>query len=207
MLVEGLKSKGISDTRVLNAFAKVPRTVFVPEDYRDEAEGDYPLPIGFGQTISQPYVVAFMTEAILKAVPKTEKLPRVLEIGTGSGYQAAILAHVADQVFTVELIPELLEKARQNVDQLGLKNISFKSGDGRMGWEEKGPFDGILVTAAAEKIPEKLLEQLKPEGRMIVPVGLQGGTQQLVLIWKEPDGLIRTSPLLPVRFVPLMGKK
>lgn len=193
---------GISkfDTRVMQAMSKVPRHEFVPKLLRGFAYKNQPLPIGHGQTISQPYIVALMTD--LMSVNSTDK---VLEIGTGSGYQAAILAELADQVFTIEIIDELAKQASIVLAEQGYKNIKTRTGDGYYGWQEHAPFDVIIVTAAAGHIPPPLIRQLKPGGRMIVPVGSRFMVQQLVLIEKNDKGKVRTRQILPVSFVPLTG--
>ncbi len=193
-----IKSRGVKDERVLEAMKKVPRHLFVPEYLSDQAYNDEPLPIGAGQTISQPYIVAYMTEQV-----QLQGAERVLEIGTGSGYQAAILAELADSVFTIEIIPELSLQAQQVLKNLGYSNIEFKVGNGYYGWPEKAQFDAIIVTAAPQEIPEPLVEQLKEGGRMIVPVG--DFFQELYLIRKE-KGNIKKTRKLPVRFVPLQGE-
>ena len=196
MVANQLRARGIKDKRVLQAMAKVPRHLFVPEDRRDFAYSDEPLPIGEGQTISQPYIVAYMTEAI-----QPEKWKRVLEIGTGSGYQAAILAELVKEVYTVEVIPSLAERAKELLTKLGYTNIHYRVGDGTLGWPEEAPFDSILVTAAPAKIPASLEEQLAPGGRLIIPVGEM--FQDLYLVTREKDKFHRQK-LLPVRFVPLV---
>lgn len=198
MVREQLIRRGIKDERVLDAFRKVPRHLFVDPADRPLAYGDHPLPIGLEQTISQPYIVALMTEALqLKGNEK------VLEIGTGSGYQAAILAELVEHVYTVERLPYLGERARKRLEQLGYTNISFKIGDGTKGWPEKAPFDGILVTAASEKIPPSLLEQLKPGGRLVIPLG-NTWLQDLTLVINE-NGHFKKESLGGCRFVPLIG--
>lgn len=189
------------DERVLTALATVPRHEFVPEAYRDAAYENRPLPIGHGQTISQPFIVALMTD-LLNPQPQG----RVLEIGTGSGYQAAILAELVDAVYTIEIIKPLGEAAQQRLRRLGYRNIETRIGDGYYGWESAAPFDAIVVTAAAGHIPPPLLAQLKPGGRMVIPVGSRFLTQQLLLVLKDEGGSIHTEQLLPVRFVPLTGK-
>jgi len=186
---------------VLKALGTVPRHEFVPKLYRSRAYQNQPLPIGYGQTISQPYIVAIMTDLL---DPKSSD--RVLEIGTGSGYQAAILSELVAQVYTIEIIPLLGSEADQRLRRLGYQNIHTRIGDGYYGWPDQGPFDGIVVTAAASHIPPPLIEQLKPGGRMIIPVGSPFLTQQLVLITKQLDNRITTEQLLPVRFVPLTGE-
>jgi len=198
MVEEQIEARGIKDSLVLAAMRKVPRHLFVPERYRSEAYADHPLPIGYGQTISQPYIVAYMTEALrLKGGEK------VLEIGTGSGYQAAVLAEIADSVFTIEIIPELAESARERLRRLGYKNIFVLCGDGYRGWPEHAPFDAIIVTAAPDHIPGPLVEQLKVGGRMVIPVG--SVYQELFLVVKTERG-VEKRPLLPVRFVPMTGE-
>jgi protein-L-isoaspartate(D-aspartate) O-methyltransferase len=195
-----LKDAGIRDERVLGAVAQVPRQLFVPEPYRDDAEADRPLPIGCGQTISQPFVVAFMTERL-----RLTGVERVLEVGTGSGYQTAILALLAEEVFSVEIVPELAARARETlVDTLGLLNVRFRTGDGALGWPEDAPFDRIIVTAAAPEVPPALTAQLAPGGRMILPVGEELDVQMLRVIDKGNDGESVETDLLPVRFVPLL---
>jgi protein-L-isoaspartate(D-aspartate) O-methyltransferase len=191
--------RGIKDPRVIAAMKKVPRHLFVSESLRSQAYEDHPLPIEEKQTISQPYIVALMTEALqLKGHEK------VLEIGTGSGYQTAILAELADKVFTIERIPLLAEKARKRLEELGCKNIVYRIGDGTLGWPEEAPFDGILVSAAAPSIPQPLIDQLAMGGRLIIPVG-DRLSQELVLVERVPEG-IRKSFLGGVRFVDLIGK-
>ena len=188
------------DPKVLKAMGKVPRHALVPEDVRDQAYANKPLPIGHGQTISQPYVVALMTDLL-----KLEPGDRVLEIGTGSGYQAAVLAELVRQVYTIEIIEPLGERARAALHELGYRNIDVRLGDGYYGWPEHAPFDAIVVTAAASHVPPPLLKQLKRGGRMVIPVGSRFSVQQLVLVNKAPDGEISIRQVLPVRFVPLTG--
>jgi protein-L-isoaspartate(D-aspartate) O-methyltransferase len=189
------------DERVLDAIGKVPRHEFVPESERSYAYENRPLPIGYGQTISQPYIVAIMTELL-----KPKETDRVLEVGTGSGYQAAILAELVDSVYTIEIIEELSQKAADNLKRAGYANVHTRTGDGYYGWETEAPFDGIVVTAVASHIPPPLIKQLKPGGRMIIPVSAQFMTQYLVLVTKAIDGKISTQQIIPVRFVPLTGK-
>ena len=200
MVREQLLPRGITDKRVLEAMQTVPRHFFVEDALRAQAYGDFPLPIGEGQTISQPYIVAVMTE-LLNPRPGD----RILEVGTGSGYQAAVLAELVKEVYTIEIIEPLGLAARKRLKILGYDNVTVRIGDGYYGWPEKGPFDGIVVTAAASHVPPPLLAQLKPGGRMIIPVGSRYLTQQLVLINKKEDGTLQTRQLLPVRFVPLTG--
>lgn len=199
MVKEQLERRGIQDPRVLEAMRKVPREKFVPEEYQSHAYEDGALPIGYDQTISQPYIVAFMTEALSLTGKE-----RVLEIGTGSGYQAAVLAELVLEVFSIEIVEPLARRADKTLAQLGYRNIKLKVGDGYEGWREHAPFDAIMVTAAPEKIPPVLLEQLKVGGRMIVPVGI--GFQELILVRKTAKG-IETRSLLPVRFVPMVEGK
>ncbi|MCU7799955.1 MAG: protein-L-isoaspartate(D-aspartate) O-methyltransferase [gamma proteobacterium symbiont of Lucinoma myriamae] len=188
------------DPKVMQAMNTIPRHKFVPEGWRDDAYQNNPLPIGHGQTISQPYIVAIMTDLL-----KLSEHDKVLEIGTGSGYQAAILANLVDQVYSIEIIEPLGLRAAQLFKQLDYKNISSKVGDGYYGWEEHAPFDAIIVTAAASHIPHLLIEQLKPGGHMMIPVGSHFITQQLLLVTKAEDGHITIRQILPVRFVPLTG--
>lgn len=188
------------DPRVMATMGKVPRHKFVKDALWDIAYQNRPLPIGHGQTISQPYVVALMTD-LLK--PRAEH--RALEVGTGSGYQAAILAELVKQVYTIEIIDELGETARERLRRLGYGNVEVRVGDGYYGWEQHGPYDIIVVTAAAGNIPPPLIEQLKPGGRMVIPVGSRFLVQQLVLLEKAADGSVTTRQIIPVMFVPLTG--
>jgi len=188
------------DPRVMAVIAEVPRHEFVPEDQRPFAYENRPLPIGYGQTISQPYIVALMTDLLR---PKAED--RVLEIGTGSGYQAAVLAKLVKTVYTIEIIAELGQQAAQRLQRLGYENVTVRTADGYFGWEEEAPFDGIVVTAAADHIPPPLIRQLKPGGRMVIPVGSRFMVQQLVLVEKDAEGTTTTRQILPVLFVPLTG--
>jgi protein-L-isoaspartate(D-aspartate) O-methyltransferase len=196
MVAEQLASRGIRDEDVLRAMAEVPRHLFVGENLRGRAYGDHPLPIGHGQTISQPYIVAFMTEIV-----DPQPHHRVLEIGTGSGYQAAVLARLTAKVHTIEIVPELARTAAKRLQELGYANIETKQGDGYYGWPEAAPFDAIVVTAAAEFIPPPLIEQLREGGRMIIPVGSAFYLQHLMLVEKK-EGEVTTRRLMPVRFVP-----
>ena len=198
MVEEQLKKRKIQSEAVLEAMRTVPRHLFVPKNMQSYAYNDSPLPIGFEQTISQPYIVAYMTEQLeLKAGMK------VLEIGTGSGYQAAILAYLGCEVYTIELLEELTTRAEKTLKDLKFKNVKVKCGNGYLGWEEEAPFDAIIVTAAPDKIPEKLIEQLKEGGKMIVPVGPVQSVQSLKLITKK-DNKITEKDLLPVLFVPMV---
>ena len=189
------------DPAVMRAMASVPRHEFVPQNQKAHAYENRPLPIGYGQTISQPYIVALMTD--LLGLSKDDK---VLEIGTGSGYQAAILNELTAHVFTIEIIEPLGKKAIETYKRLHLDNINVRIGDGYFGWEEQAPFDAIIVTAAADHVPPPLVKQLKNGGRMVIPVGSRFFVQQLVLVTKDDKGKITTKQLLPVRFVPLTGK-
>jgi len=194
-----IQSRGVRDSAVLEAMRTVPRHCFIPPVLHDRAYGDYPLPIGQGQTISQPYIVALMTELLS---PKPSH--RILEIGTGSGYQAAVLSGIVKQVYSVEIFPSLARKAAAKLQALGLDNVSIKHGDGNFGWEEHAPFDGILVTAAAAAVPPALIRQLKPGGRLIIPVGGVHEVQRLTVVTKDSSGKVDTREVLPVRFVPLL---
>jgi protein-L-isoaspartate(D-aspartate) O-methyltransferase len=188
------------DPRVMQAMGAVPRHRLVPDRLQDAAYENRPLPIGHGQTISQPYVVAVMTDLL-----NLEPGNRVLEVGTGSGYQAAILAELGAQVYTIEIIEPLGERARRDLEALGYANIEVRIGDGYYGWAAEAPFDAIVVTAAASHVPPPLIEQLKPGGRMVIPVGGRFMVQQLVLVEKDAGGEVTTRQILPVRFVPLTG--
>lgn len=185
--------------RVLDALASVPRHRFVPAEQREWAYADRPLPIGRGQTISQPFIVALMTE-LLNLKPDAV----VLEIGSGSGYQTAVLARLARQVYSVERIPELATAAARRLDELGFANVAIRVGDGNRGWEEHAPFNGIIVTAAATEIPPALLQQVKPGGRLVIPVGLPHQTQELRLLCKDDQGVAQSRSVLPVVFVPMI---
>jgi protein-L-isoaspartate(D-aspartate) O-methyltransferase len=201
-LAEFLWRQGIREQRVLEAIGHLSRADFVPESTRYAATQDSPLPIGYGQTISQPYVVALMTEGLgLKGHE------RVLEIGTGSGYQTAILGLLCREVYSIEIVPELARSARRLMRKLGFSNVYLRYGDGSLGWPEMAPFDAIIATAAPAAVPPKLLAQLKPGGRMVIPVGRQNGGQELLRITRTRSGeLPRVENLLPVRFVPMTGE-
>lgn len=198
MVEDQIAARGVEDTRVLAAMATVPRHEFVPPTELDQAYADHPVPIGFGQTISQPYIVALMTE-LLDVQPGD----RVLEIGTGSGYQAAVLAEVTDEVYTVEIIPELATAAASRLKRLGYGEIAVRTGDGYFGWPEHAPFDGIIVTAAPDHVPPPLLRQLAEGGRLVIPVGPPGGYQTLWRLTKR-DGEILSENITGVLFVPLL---
>ena len=199
-LVQAIEAQGVRDSATLDAMRRVPRHDFVLTRDRPLAYDDHPLPIGHGQTISQPYIVAYMTE-LLRPRPGL----KVLEVGTGSGYQAAILARIGCTVRTIEIFESLADRARARLRRLGYRGVAMRHGDGHFGWPEEAPFDAIIVTAAAGYIPPKLVEQLKPGGRMVIPVGGAHGVQNLILVDKGRDGRIRTRNLLPVRFVPMIG--
>ena len=197
MVEKQLKFRGIKDERVLAAMAKVAREEFIPVDARPSAYEDGPLPIGYDQTISQPYVVAFMTEQL-----RPKPSDRVLEIGSGSGYQAAILAELVADVYTIEIVEPLAKSAEATLQRLGYNNVHIKAGDGYKGWPEEAPFDAVIVTCAPEKVPQPLVDQLKEGGRMVIPVG-ERFAQQLYLLEKK-DGQLKKSVTLPVRFVPML---
>ncbi|MEP0828332.1 MAG: protein-L-isoaspartate(D-aspartate) O-methyltransferase [bacterium] len=198
MVDNQIVARGITDKNVIAAMRRIPRHLFVPKEEREQAYSDGPLPIGHSQTISQPYIVAIMTE--LLGIDSTSK---VLEIGTGSGYQAAVLGEIADSVYTIEIVKPLAERAAQILDSLGYKNIFVRAGDGYQGWPEAAPFDAVIVTAAAPKIPQPLIEQLKTGGRLVIPVGEL--SQELYLVTKNEEGIVKQS-IIPVRFVPMTGE-
>jgi protein-L-isoaspartate(D-aspartate) O-methyltransferase len=197
-MVGKIRSYGLEDEKVLAAMSAVPRHEFVPPKLRPKAYADSPLPIGYGQTISQPYIVAEMTRLL-----KLDKDSSVLEVGTGSAYQAAVLAHFTPHVYSIEIIEPLATAAAARLQRLGYTVVTVRHADGYDGWPEKGPFDGIVVTAAAGEIPPPLIRQLKMGGRMVIPVGSVFGTQSLMLVEKDETGRVRTRSLMPVRFVPL----
>jgi len=198
MVCEQLKARDITDERVLAAMLQVPRHEFVPVESAEAAYEDNALPLTLGQTISQPYIVAYMTQAL--DLRGTE---RVLEIGTGSGYQAAVLAKIVPEVYTIEILPELQKQAGEVLSRLGYRNVHLRVGDGYMGWPEYAPFDRIIVTAAPAEVPQPLIDQLKEGGRLVIPVGSLD--QDLVVLVKEKSGVTRKSTI-PVRFVPMTGK-
>jgi protein-L-isoaspartate(D-aspartate) O-methyltransferase len=198
MVEEQIRARGIKNNAVLDAMMKVPRHRFVPAKIAHSAYHDNPLPIGQGQTISQPYIVAYMSEAA-----EISKSDKVLEIGTGSGYQAAILGELAKEVYTIEILPELAERARQTLSELGYKNVNVKTGNGYEGWAEHAPYDAIVVTAAPDKVPQALVDQLAVNGTMVIPVGQMN--QDMMIITKTPQGVIEKRTI-PVRFVPMTGK-
>jgi len=198
MVAEQIEQRGVRDARTLAAMRTVPRHLFVPPALQAEAYADHPLPIGHDQTISQPYIVAFMTEALGLRGGET-----VLEVGTGSGYQAAVLAEIAARVYTIEIVAPLAEEARERLKRLGYRNVEVRAGDGYAGWPEKAPFDAVMVTAAAPHIPEPLKQQLKDGGRLVIPVGDE--SQELVVLTRTGTAYVEDR-VLPVRFVPMTGK-
>jgi protein-L-isoaspartate(D-aspartate) O-methyltransferase len=201
MVIETIELRGIKDPLTLKAMRAVPRHEFVEFANVTQAYADRPLPIGFGQTISQPYIVAAMTELL-----NVKEGATVLEIGAGSGYQAAVLAEFVDHVYTIEIVPQLAKRAGDRLKALGYDNVTVKEGDGYYGWAEHGPFDGIIVTAAATHIPPPLVEQLKPGGRMVIPVGPPMQVQNLMVVEKNAEGEITQRSVMAVRFVPFTGR-
>ncbi len=199
MTAEQIQDRGVRSPEVLRAMRATPRHLFVPEPMRPQAYQDTPLPIGYGQTISQPYIVAVMTELLAPA--KTQK---VLEIGTGSGYQAAVLSPLVGRLFSIEIVPELAKQSAELLKTLGYANVTVRQGDGYLGWPTEAPFDRIILTAAPPEIPKALLDQLKPGGKLVAPVGASALDQELVVIDKGPDGKIRERSVFPVRFVPMV---
>jgi len=202
MVRRQLVPRGISDGRVLEAMERVPREQFIPEHLRFEAYEDHPVPIGQGQTISQPYIVALMAEALC-----LQGRERVLDIGTGSGYAAAVLASIALEVFSIERIPELAAQARKNLDRTGFTQVHVKCGDGTLGWPEAAPFDGICVAAGAPAVPATLKQQLAVGGRLVIPVGAESGSQELLCITRVSDSGYEHESYGDVRFVPLLGEE
>jgi protein-L-isoaspartate(D-aspartate) O-methyltransferase len=202
MVRDQIEARGISRPDVLRAIRSTPRHLFVPELLRPQAYQDRALPIGSGQTISQPYVVALMTELL-----EPSKRQKVLEIGTGSGYQAAVLAALVGHVFTIEIVPELAQSAAAVRERLGIRNVTVRYGDGYQGWTEKAPFDRIVLTAAPPEIPQSLVDQLRPGGRMVAPVGDSLFVQSLVVVNKLADGSVRKRSVIPVAFVPMVREK
>ena len=198
MVEEQIIARGIQDTNVINAMLRVERHKFVPMEYEKYAYNDGPLPIGEGQTISQPYIVALMTEAL-----KLKKGERVLEIGTGSGYQAAVLSLIVKEVYTIEILPLLANSAQHRLESLGYKNVYVRCGDGFLGWSDKAPFDGIIITCAAPRVPEPLIDQLAEGGRLVMP---EGDEWQMLVLYKKIKNKLLKEELLPVRFVPMKGK-
>jgi len=201
MVAYDIKNRGVNDPNVLGAMRTVPRHAFVRRWDLERAYANHPLPIGLNQTISQPYIVAYMTEYL-----ELDANSKVFEVGTGSGYQAAVCAEIAREVYTVEILEKLAASAKQRLDELGYRNVRVRHADGYFGWEDKAPFDAIIITAAAGLVPPPLIEQLKPGGRMILPLGSPYGSQWLVLITKDDKGEVRSRSLIPVRFVPMTGR-
>jgi len=201
MIDRDLRTRGIQDRRVLEAMARVPRHRFVPTDQVPYAYEDRPLPIGHGQTISQPYIVALMTE-LARPTPES----KALDIGTGSGYQAAILAELCKEVYSIEILDPLAQEAKKRLQELGYKNVTVRTGDGYQGWPEKAPFDLIIVAAAPDHVPQPLVDQLAPGGRLVIPVGRHWWNQELLVIEKQPDGTLRQRSVASVAFVPMTGK-
>ena len=199
MVQDQIEARGIKDKAVLSAMRQTPRHEFMPQEARPAAYDDHAVAIGHGQTISQPFVVAFMSEALGIA-----KHHRVLEIGTGSGYQAAILSQLAAEVDTIEIVPALARSAQETLTRLGYRNVHVREGDGYKGWPEKAPFDRIMLTAAPPEMPQALIDQLKPGGKLIAPIGPTGGNQELIVLEKSPTGKITRRSVLPVRFVPMV---
>lgn len=199
MVARQIEARGVRNKAVLAVMRSTPRHLFVPPNQRNVAYEDHPLPIGYGQTISQPYIVGVMTELL-----DVEKTHRVLEIGTGSGYQAAVLAPLAGEVCTIEIVPELARNAETLLKKLGHHNVAVRHGDGYKGWPEKAPFDRIILTAAPPEIPEALLRQLKPGGRLVAPEGSSTWTQELVVVDKGRDGKLKRRSVFGVRFVPMV---
>ena len=193
---------GTIDRDVLQAMRKVPRHALVPEDVRSRAYENMPLPIGYDQTISQPYIVALMTDLL-----DTKAEHKVLEVGTGSGYQAAVLSHLVRQVYTIEIVEPLAERSSRQLRELGYRNVTVRAGDGYLGWPEQAPFDRIMVTAGASHVPQPLIDQLKVGGRMVIPVGTAWNRLHLTLVEKTKSGKLRTQKVLPVAFVPLVRAK
>jgi protein-L-isoaspartate(D-aspartate) O-methyltransferase len=201
MVKKNIEKHGISDPEVLDAMRHVPRHMFVPEQYQKFAYQNIPVPIGHGQTISQPYIVAYMTQILDLAAGK-----KVLEIGTGSGYQAAVLSEITPYVYTIEIIEDLANEAMFRFEKLGYATIKTRIGDGYKGWPEHAPYDAIILTAAAEHIPQPLIDQLKPGGIMVMPIGDISETQQLTKVTKSKDGKVHIERKIPVRFVPMTGE-
>jgi protein-L-isoaspartate(D-aspartate) O-methyltransferase len=200
-MVEQIRSRGVADAAVLAALEAVPRHRFVATDPQAAAYADHPLPIGGGQTISQPYMVALMTSLLV-----LHPCARVLEIGTGSGYQAAVLSKVAGEVYTIEILAPLAERSRRTLADLGYRNVHVLTGDGYQGWPAAAPFDGILVTAAPPSVPEPLLQQLKTGSRLVIPVGVPGALQSLLVFTRRADGGFDRANVMPVRFLPMTGE-
>jgi protein-L-isoaspartate(D-aspartate) O-methyltransferase len=197
-----IQERGVRDPGVLRVMRLVPRHLFIPESMRSQAYEDHPVPVGYGQTISQPYIVGLMTELL-----EPRKDSKVLEIGTGSGYQAAVLSGLVKQLFSIEIVPELARSASALLQQLGYRNVTVRWGDGYKGWPEEAPFDRIIVTAAPPQLPKALLDQLKPGGKLVAPVGSTVFGQDLIVVDKTPDGKLRQRSVIPVMFVPMVKGK
>jgi protein-L-isoaspartate(D-aspartate) O-methyltransferase len=197
-----IQERGVRDPGVLRVMRLVPRHLFIPESMRSQAYEDHPVPVGYGQTISQPYIVGLMTELL-----EPRKDSKVLEIGTGSGYQAAVLSGLVKQLFSIEIVPELARSASTLLQQLGYRNVTVRWGDGYKGWPEEAPFDRIIVTAAPPQLPKALLDQLKPGGKLVAPVGSTVFGQDLIVVDKTPDGKLRQRSVIPVMFVPMVKGK
>jgi protein-L-isoaspartate(D-aspartate) O-methyltransferase len=200
MVREQIEARDVKDPEVLEAMRQVPRHEFVPDSVRAEAYDDYPLPIGDGQTISQPYIVALMSELL-----KLEPDHKVLEVGTGSGYQAAVLSLLAGEVYSIEIVESLADQARSRFGQLGYK-VNVRTGNGYLGWPEEAPFDRIILTAAPPELPQEVVAQLKPGGRLVAPVGPDGGVQELVVLDKDSEGQVNSMSVIGVRFVPMVDR-
>jgi protein-L-isoaspartate(D-aspartate) O-methyltransferase len=202
MVSEQIEARGVHRADVLRSMRATPRHLFVPEAMRPQAYEDSPLPIGYGQTISQPYIVAVMTELL-----ETDRTQKVLEIGTGSGYQAAVLSPLVKHVYSIEIVPELARRGTELLRSLGLTNVTVRQGDGYLGWPEAAPFERIILTAAPGEIPKTLINQLKPGGKLVAPVGGSVLNQELVVVEKSADGRIHQRSIFPVRFVPMVRGK
>jgi protein-L-isoaspartate(D-aspartate) O-methyltransferase len=202
MVEEQIERRGVANPAVLEAMRSVPRHLFVPDNLQPSAYEDHPLPIGHSATISQPYIVAYMTELL-----EPERSHKVLEVGTGSGYQAAVLAKLVNHVYTIEIVPELAASSRAVLERLDYRNVTVRQGDGYLGWPEQAPFDRIMLTAAPQRVPEALIEQLKPGGKLVAPVGRSEWGQNLVVVDKAADGKVTTRTVLPVRFVPMVRER
>jgi protein-L-isoaspartate(D-aspartate) O-methyltransferase len=200
MVKDQIEARGVRNPDVLAALRTVPRELFVPAAVREHAYGDHPISIGHGQTISQPYIVGLMTELL-----EPKKDHRILEIGTGSGYQAAVLSKLVGEVYSIEIVPELAKSSAQTLASLGYRNVTVRHGDGYRGWPEKAPFDGVILTAAPPEIPQELIDELKPGGKLVAPEGV--GDQDLIVIEKSASGKTTRRSVIPVRFVPMVRSR